>query len=88
MFLVSSSKSLVRILQSIGRLMRLHETKSIARIFDIVDDMTFNDEQNYMMKHAMERVKIFSKEQFKIEFDQYDMRSYINKDNNIDQYMV
>jgi superfamily II DNA or RNA helicase len=87
LFLISSSKSIVRILQSLGRLMRLHESKDIARIFDIVDDMTFDGKENYMMLHAQERIKMYSKEQFKIKFDKYDMRKYVNVNQSIDQYL-
>lgn len=87
LFLISSSKSIIRILQSIGRMMRKHETKDKARIIDVVDDLTFDDNQNYMMKHAQERIKMYSNEQFHIEFDKYDMRAYLNVKESIDQYM-
>lgn len=50
---VSSSKSFPRILQSIGRTLRLHSTKSESRIFDI----SFNFK--YSSKHLDERLKIY-----------------------------
>lgn len=87
LFLISSSKSIIRILQSIGRMMRKHSTKDKARIFDIVDDLSFDGRENYMLKHAQERIQMYSGEQFKIEFDQYDLRSYINKKEAIDQFI-
>lgn len=87
LFLISSSKSIIRILQSIGRMMRKHNSKDKARIFDIVDDLTFDGRENYMLKHAQERIQMYSNEQFDIKFDQYDLRSYINKKESIDQYL-
>ena len=50
---VSSSKSFPRILQSIGRTLRLHSTKTESRIFDI----SFNFK--YSTKHLEERLKIY-----------------------------
>ena len=50
---VSSSKSFPRILQSIGRTLRLHSTKNESRIIDI----SFNFK--YSSKHLEERLKIY-----------------------------
>ena len=50
---VSSSKSFPRILQSIGRTLRLHSSKSESRIMDI----SFNFK--YSKKHLEERLKIY-----------------------------
>jgi superfamily II DNA or RNA helicase len=86
LFLVSSSKSIIRILQSIGRMMRMHHTKEFARVFDIVDDLSLDGESNYMMQHAQERVEIFHKEKYKIDFDQYNLDKYIEPE-GIDQYL-
>lgn len=62
-FLISSSKSKVRLLQSIGRLMRLHESKDgKAFIYDIVDDFKFKNKCNYTLRHFFERMKLYSSE--------------------------
>jgi len=66
--LVSSSKSKIRVLQSIGRLMRLHATKDKAQILDIVDDLTWNKNPNYTMKHAVERLEYYKTEKFPVNF--------------------
>lgn len=79
LFLISSSKSVIRILQSIGRMMRLHDSKSKARIFDIVDNMTIDGKENYVLKHAQERIGMYSQQQFPIEFDQYSVARYIEE---------
>lgn len=64
----SPSKSVIRVLQSIGRVLRLHESKLIANVFDIVDDFRGKKKTaNYAVAHFLERVKIYQKEKFKFE---------------------
>ena len=60
----SPSKSQIRVLQSIGRGLRKSDTKSSASLYDIADDLTFKERKNYTLNHFMERVKIYSSEQF------------------------
>lgn len=59
--IASSTKSNVRILQSIGRMMRLHKNKDTAEIYDIVD--VINKEQfNYVLTHAEPRLRYYVQE--------------------------
>jgi len=64
----SPSKSKIRVLQSIGRGLRLAEQKDIMRLYDISDDLsTWNKAQteateNYSMKHFIERLKYYNDE--------------------------
>ena len=62
------SKSLVRVLQSIGRGLRKAEGKEQLTLFDLVDDVVQNKKKNYSFNHGMERLKIYQNEQlpFKI----------------------
>jgi len=60
----SPSKSRIRNLQSIGRVLRRGEGKSIATLYDIADDI---GGQNYTIKHLNERVNIYNEENFKYE---------------------
>jgi superfamily II DNA or RNA helicase len=60
----SPSKSRIRILQSIGRQLRKSETKDIARLYDIADDLHWEDEANYTFKHFMSRLKLYDEEGF------------------------
>ena len=60
----SPSKSRIRNLQSIGRGLRKSDTKSTASLYDIADDLSFKERKNYTLNHFMERVKIYSSEQF------------------------
>ena len=60
----SPSKSRIRNLQSIGRVLRRGEGKDIATLYDIADDI---GGQNYTIKHLNERVNIYNEENFKYE---------------------
>lgn len=65
--LASPSKSKIRILQSIGRGLRLATGKSCMNLFDIIDDLSFNGKNNYVLNHALERFKYYEAEQFEFE---------------------
>jgi superfamily II DNA or RNA helicase len=56
------SKSMIRILQSIGRVLRLHNGKDCAVVYDLYD--IFGDDpskaKNYGFKHFIERYKIYN----------------------------
>ena len=60
----SPSKSRVRNLQSIGRGLRMSETKSSATLYDIADDISWKSKQNHTLSHFIERVKIYDEEKF------------------------
>lgn len=69
------TKSSIRILQAIGRAIRLHDSKEKATIYDIVDNLTIRKHQNFAVKHFLERVKVYNEQQFNykiknIPFDQ------------------
>lgn len=74
MFIISSSKSIVRSMQTIGRMMRLHDSKTKSYIFDIVDDLTYDNKPSYTMKHAAERIRFYTNEDFIIKFDSYNIK--------------
>ena len=63
----SPSKSRIRNLQSIGRGLRLKDNNSHATLFDIADDLTYNDKENYTLNHFRERINIYNEEEFKYE---------------------
>jgi len=60
----SPSKSRIRNLQSIGRVLRKGKDKVKAKLYDIADDITINSRKNYTLNHFIERVKIYVSEQF------------------------
>ena len=63
----SPSKSRIRNLQSIGRVLRKGDNKSKATLYDIADDISTDKGNNYTLNHLMERVKIYSEEKFNYE---------------------
>jgi len=60
----SPSKSRIRNLQSIGRVLRKGKNKIKAMLFDIADDCTHNSKKNYTLNHFIERIKIYNSENF------------------------
>lgn len=60
----SPSKSRIRNLQSIGRGLRISESKKSVTLYDIVDDLSWKNYKNYALKHFMERADTYSKENF------------------------
>lgn len=67
MIAASPSKSKIKVLQSIGRMLRMHEEKEEAILYDVVDDLSIKNHQNFTLKHFLERVKIYDAEQFEYE---------------------
>lgn len=63
----SPSKSRYRVLQSIGRGLRLHASKRVVYVMDIVDDAHQKSYVNYAYKHWAHRVKFYQEESFPIE---------------------
>jgi len=63
----SPSKSRIRNLQSIGRVLRKGSDKVKAKLYDIADDLTIGSRKNYTLNHFIERIKIYVKEEFNYE---------------------
>lgn len=61
---VSPTKSRIRSLQSIGRVLRIGDHSDKAYLYDIVDDFTYNKRKNFTLKHFIERAKIYDSEKF------------------------
>jgi superfamily II DNA or RNA helicase len=60
----SPSKSRVRNLQSIGRVLRKGKGKVKATLYDISDDCSTKNRRNYTLNHFIERIKIYNEENF------------------------
>lgn len=63
----SPSKSRIRNLQSIGRVLRRGENKSKAVLYDISDDISRKNKLNYTLRHLKERIEIYNEESFDYE---------------------
>lgn len=61
----SPSKSKIRVLQTIGRGLRISDTKNLCKIYDIADDLRVGDNINYTLMHYVERMKLYQREYFK-----------------------
>ncbi len=70
----SPSKSRIRNLQSIGRVLRKGTDKSKAMLYDIADDVTHNGRKNYTLNHLIERIKVYNEEDFNYEFSQIKLK--------------
>lgn len=60
----SSSKSEIKVLQSIGRSLRKAEDSQNAVLYDIADDLSVGSFENYTLKHFKQRIEIYSTEEF------------------------
>jgi len=74
----SPSKSRIRNLQSIGRGLRLKDNNGSATLYDIADDLTYNEKENYTLNHFRERINIYSEEDFDYEIHNIEL----NNENN------
>ena len=64
----SPSKSRIRNLQSIGRVItKKSSNKSKAVLYDIGDDIRKGSKNNYTLNHLIERIKIYNEEKFNYE---------------------
>jgi len=58
------TKSKIKVLQSIGRVLRKSEKKDGATVYDIVDDLKHGQRSNFALRHANERFKHYTNENF------------------------
>lgn len=70
----SPSKSRIRNLQSIGRVLRKGNNKFSATLYDVADDCTYNKKRNYTLNHMVERIKIYNEENFNYELIKVNLR--------------
>ena len=70
----SPSKSRIRNLQSIGRVLRKGDNKTKAVLYDIADDISYRSQKNYTLNHLIERIKIYNEEKFNYEIIQVSLK--------------
>ncbi|WPJ72029.1 ATP-dependent DNA helicase [Salmonella phage CRW-SP2] len=68
MILAHPSKSYIRVIQTLGRMMRQHSTKEFSTIWDLVDDLGYNGMMNHALRHSHERYKFYLKERHPVAF--------------------
>ena len=70
----SPTKSPIRVLQSIGRGLRVGDKKDSATVYDISDDLTYKDKPNFTLNHFKERVNIYNREGFNYEIHTVELK--------------
>ena len=71
----SPSKSRIRNLQSIGRVLRKGDQKTRATLYDIADDISYKSHRNYTLNHLIERIKVYYEEKFNYDIVNIPLRS-------------
>jgi superfamily II DNA or RNA helicase len=70
LILASSYKKYIRVVQAIGRILRVHPTKNIAMVFDMIDNMAKPYKgyikDNHLMKHWKARLELYKMQQFDV----------------------
>lgn len=69
----SPSKSQIRVLQSIGRGLRMSDDRSDTKLYDIADDLHWESKKNFTLLHSMERIRIYKSEKFPFKITQLDI---------------
>lgn len=57
-------KGKVKVLQSIGRILRLDGKKNVVYLYDLIDNLSSKDFKNILLKQFFERLKLYVREQF------------------------
>ena len=60
------TKSKIKTLQSVGRILRKTDDEKQAVVYDIIDDLKYKSRDNFALKHAKERYKYYTQENFNI----------------------
>lgn len=66
LILASSTKSKIRLLQSKGRGLRLHEDKEFLTVYDIADDLRWKTWVNHTLKQWLVRLNIYKEEGWEV----------------------
>lgn len=70
----SPMKSRVACIQAIGRILRLSPNKTLAVLFDIVDNMEYKGKPNYVLDHFRKRFDYYTEEDFDVEIKEFDLK--------------
>ena len=65
----SPSKSKIRVLQSLGRGLRLGDKSQSLRVFDLADDLSIDSKLNFTLRHFRERINIYKEQKFQFKID-------------------
>jgi len=71
----SPTKSLIRVIQSIGRGLRMTKDKTHVTLFDLADDLRIGKHENHTWDHFGKRLEIYSKEGFEYSIIDIDLEN-------------
>jgi superfamily II DNA or RNA helicase len=77
-----SIKSKITVFQSIGRGLRLHSSKSIVNIYDIIDVLIHKQIKNSIFKHSESRLELYQREGFKVKQWSVMTQNFIKENRN------
>ena len=66
-------KSKIKVLQSIGRILRKSDNGQKATVFDIIDDLKYKSRDNFALRHSNERFKYYTTEEFDYKINSIDL---------------
>ena len=73
--LASPSKSKIRVLQSLGRGLRIGDKSRSLKVFDIADDLTSsNGRLNFTLRHFQQRLNIYDEQKFDYKIDKVKLK--------------
>lgn len=74
LILAHPSKSFIRVIQTLGRLMRLHSTKVVGRVIDFVDNLRMpSSGDNHAIRHSRERYSFYMSERHPVSFKRFEL---------------
>lgn len=73
MILAHPSKSYIRVIQTLGRMMRQHSSKDFATIWDLVDNLSYNGSYNHALRHSHERYKFYLTERHPVKMMRWEL---------------
>ena len=68
-----SIKSMIKVIQSIGRGLRKHVNKNKMYLFDICDDMSYKKHNNTLLNHFLSRIEYYDAEEFTYKVKEYNV---------------
>lgn len=88
LILAHPAKGSIRVLQSIGRVLRLHNSKSTATVYDLVDDLRVAKWRNHTFNHAAKRSEYYADQQFPTQMVTFNLERLTNVYSSFQRHKV
>ena len=70
----SPSKSKIRVLQSLGRGLRIGDKSRSLKVFDLADDLSYSSRLNFTLRHFKQRLNIYDEQKFDYRIDKVKLK--------------